>query len=451
MNTRSEPDCQTRCVAGRELDKRVPLVAAVLCVAAIVFLAPRFLDLVARMGFMIPELDMPTDYVKGLIWALVLTASIMFWPVSSKNKRLLLIGWSVKVVVTLLFMLFYEGHYWLDSYGYFESSRAMDFQVQELSFQHGTMNVGNFARLHRQLLPDSYHAMKVSFALLGLIGIYLFYRAAVIILQKEDTRLFYLLALFPGILFWSSILGKDPIVFFGIALYCYGVCGWYRLKQLRYLAAICFGILTAVFIRQWLGVIMVIPMGVTLLFGLQNALSRLFFMLFSVTVGYFSAVPFMERFKIQAFEDVLSAADRTTKGFVGTTGGSTQTLNFDFSSPLGLLSFLPYGVFTALFRPLPGEVMNPFGLLAGLESLVLVILLVRAVIRTKLSELKEPLVLWALLFVVTWAIINGIVSSTNFGIGVRYKLQVLPIMLGLLMYLSRKRGGGVPLPATPSS
>jgi len=64
--------------------------------------------------------------------------------------------------------------------------------------------------------------------MVGFIAMYIFYRTAVIFLHHEDKRLFYTLALFPSIVFFSSILGKDPIVLLGIALYVYGVVGIYQ-------------------------------------------------------------------------------------------------------------------------------------------------------------------------------------------------------------------------------
>ena len=412
---------------------------SLLLVAAIVYATPRYLNLVLASGFMIPQPDMATDYLKGIVWGVLLGLSILAWPVSAQNKRLLLAGWSVKLVVCLLFMLFYEGHYLLDAYMYFDYSRLGGFSFQELSFRDGTLNIVNLARLHRQLLPDSYHAMKLTFSMSGLLGTYLFYRAAVIFAGREIPRLFCLLAFFPGIPFWASILGKEPVVFLGIGLYCYGVSGWYCRRRASYMAAICSGIALALFIRQWLGLIMVLPMGVALFFGLRGMLSRLLLLLCAGAAGYFSAATLLERFKISAFQDLLRTAESTTTGFVNTAGGSTQALQFDFSSPAGVISFLPYGAFTALFRPLPGEVMNPFGLLAGLESLILLILLLLALKRTPLCELKNPLLLWALLFVACWSLVNGIVSATNFGVAVRYKLQILPVLLGLLLYLSRRR------------
>lgn len=141
----------------------------------------------------------------------------------------------------------------------------------------------------------------------------------------------------------------------------------------------------------------------------------------------------------EAFQNFVAATDKTTKGFVNTAGVSTQDLNVELGSIGGIVKFLSFGAFTALFRPLPGEVMIPFGLLAGLERLSLLVLLVLVIKSTRFREMKEPLVMWAILFVVTLASVHGIVSSANFGLEVRYKLQILPVLLGVLFYLLRKR------------
>ena len=85
--------------------------------------------------------------------------------------------------------------------------------------------MANLAWYHNLLVPDSYHALKVSCSLLGLAGVYGFFRAARIVQPDVSTNWLYLLGLFPSILFWSSILGKDPIVFFGLGFYAWGVAG----------------------------------------------------------------------------------------------------------------------------------------------------------------------------------------------------------------------------------
>jgi hypothetical protein len=405
----------------------------------IAVVTPRFLNAVEEMGSQFFQPDMGTDYLKGLLWALFLGGSILLWPVSAKDRRLLLLVWSVKMLVTLGFMLFYEDFYSLDAGGYYRESKLPG---AGMDLTNGTTNIIAICRLHQSLFPDSYHAMKVSFSMLGLIGVYLFYRCSVIFLRREESRLFYLFAFFPGVLFWSSILGKDPLVFFGIALYSLGVIGWQRRRRIGYLLLLLVGIAIATFIRQWLGVIMVVPISIVVLFGMRGVGMKLALTLLVAVAMVLCFKTIMAKFRIENMSDVFTAADATTKGFVKTAGGSTQQLDVDLTSAQGVVTFLPVAAFSALFRPFPGEVLNPFGLLAGLESAWLLYLLVLALKRTRPKELSEPLVLWALSFIGFWALVNGIVSSTNFGVGVRYRLQVLPLLLGLLMHLARNREGG---------
>lgn len=410
----------------------------------IAVVTPRFLNAVEVMGSQFFQPDMATDYLKGLLWALFLGATILVWPVSAKEKRLLLLVWSVKMLVTLGFMLFYEDFYSLDASGYYRESKLPGGMGDNQA--SGTANIIAICRLHHSLFPDSYHAMKVSFSMLGLIGVYLFYRGAVMFLKRDEGRLLLLFSFFPGILFWSSILGKDPFVFFGIGLYSYGVIGWHCRRKLRFVLAVLLGIAAATMIRPWLGFIMLAPLTLSAMLSLRGIRSRLIAIVVILGVVALCAGPFLQRFKAGSVSELLVTADQTTKGFVGTEGGSTQQITVDLTSTRGIVTFLPVAAFTALFRPFPGEVMNPFGLLAGLESSVLLYLLLRAIRRSRLKELSEPVVLWAVSFIAVWALVNGIVSSTNFGVAVRYKLQILPLLLGVLIYLARDRGVSAPQP-----
>jgi hypothetical protein len=105
----------------------------------------------------------------------------------------------------------------------------------------------------------------------------------------------------------------------------------------------------------------------------------------------------------------------------------------------GIIAFLPWGVFTSLFRPLPGEVNIPFGVLAGLEDAVLIFFAIRALVRAGRSRLRDPVVLWDLAFVLIWASMYGLISANNLGAGVRYRTQILPSLILLLLYLGRPR------------
>jgi hypothetical protein len=413
-------------------------------------------DLVPALGQHIPQDDVATDYRLGFLWAVVLWLCLLFWPVRAPDKRALLRLWLVKIVVVLGAMLLVESHYkHSDSYMYFICSASSSSRCEAIATPSGTATVISLSRLHQQIIPDSYHAMKVSFAMVGLIAIYLFYRSAVRFLGREDIRVLYLLALFPGILFWSSILGKEPLMLLGVGLYVNGVVGIYThrssdLRRLAYAGSIVAGVALASLIRVWLGPILLAPLAVFVLFGVRNVFARVLVVI--VVAGAFSRTMALnsDKFDIETREDLVERTDYISHGWGrGSTleGGSSLSVT-RFKDFRSMATFAPVGAFTALFRPLPGEVLNPLGLLAGLENLVLLGLLFRAIKRAKWRDLRQPLILWASTLIVVWSVVYGFASTQNLGTAVRWKLQILPLLVGLLCYLGRHRSrqaAGIPV------
>lgn len=403
----------------------------------IVVVALAWPGLVETLGHRIPQENLQADYLVALLWAIVLGISLMFWPVRRHDKFALALIWFVRVAIALGFMLVYESSYGLDAYNYFRRSLPSEFVWTGFELGQGTSNIWHFAAIHHQIFPDSYHMLKISFSLLGLFAIYIYYRAAVLFLGREDQRILYIIAFFPSILFWSSILGKDPVMFLAIALYVYGVVGWFKRKHLRYLLWLVAGVVLSMFIRSWMGPILLAPLAILMLWGVRGLFPRLV-MLLVLGAAMSQSLDFvLARFSVDSAEELLETTDKVSKAWA--EGGSAQQVAIDFSSPRQIATFVPLGAFTALFRPLLGEVRNPFGLLAGLENVLLLLLLYRALRRSRWKDLQNPVVLWALLLLGIWSSIYGFISFQNLGTAVRYKLQVLPVLLGLLLYLARPR------------
>ena len=395
-----------------------------------------FADLIVYLGRNIPQDDIVGDYVFGLLWAMIIGFSIFLWPVPKQDRKYLFIAWAAKCAVTLGFMLFYESHYaGVDMYGYFYGATHKWFHWS--GFRDGTVNMRQLCWLHGQVFPNSFHLMKTSFSLVGFVGVYLAYRAAVSFTRKETPAVLLALALFPSVLFWSSTLGKDPIVLFGICLYVYGVAQWQRTGRWRHVASMFLGVAIAACIRIWLGPLLLAPLTVFLLVRLRNPIRKLLVLVPVVAVFFFTMRQFQENFNIDNTAELVSTVDSITHS-ADWQGGSGQ-VSVRFTNLGVMLAFIPIGAFTALFRPLPGEVNSLFGILAGLENLLLLWLLFRAVRRTKLRELWESPVLWAVALIAVWSSFYGFASYQNLGAAVRYRLQILPVLLGLLFYLGRRR------------
>ncbi|MBI4676090.1 MAG: hypothetical protein HY748_00730 [Elusimicrobia bacterium] len=421
------------------------LILVLLAAIGAVFFLAGFLDIVVLMGHHIPQKDMATDYLIGACWALFLGLSILVWPVTAKDKKPLMLAWAAKCVVALGFMLIYENHYPTDAFAYYESGKSEFFTWEMFKIGDGTQNIERLTFLYSRVFPDSYHMMKISFAMIGFIALYLIYRAGVLFTQKEDNRIFYVMMLFPSHIFWSSIIGKDPVILLGIALYVYGVAGWYRTDKYRYLALIALGIFETSFIRVWIATILIAPLSIFFLARIRGVLSRFVF-IGLVLFGFgWAHQRFKQRFNIETNEDLVTAADVTSQSWA--YGGSAQLREGSFDSFRDLMLFLPVGATSALLRPLPGEVLNLFGLLAGIENLTFVIILAFAAFRTRWQDLLDPMVLWAIALVFFWATTYSFASYQNLGTAARFKLQIMPVFLGLVMYLSRRRAAAARLPA----
>jgi hypothetical protein len=295
----------------------------------------------------------------------------------------------------------------------------------------------DIARLQYQLGLNSYHAMKLDLAMVGLVGVWIFYRGAVLFLGREDLRILLVLGLTPSILFWSSILGKDPIVMFGVAIYAYGAVALSKRRQVKYLLLVAFGIVIASIIRVWLAPIMALPLTVLLLYTYGSFITRILWGAAGATLTLMLLQPLMVSFKAATAKELIEAAVHSGSGFEG--GGSAQGLKVVMGGWGDLIRFAPWGSFSALFRPLPGEVMNAFGLMSGLEDLVLLCLLARALGRTRWRDLNDPVILGAVTLLVMWSFVYGLISSHNMGSAVRYRLQVLPVLILVMLYLGRPR------------
>jgi hypothetical protein len=422
------------------LPGRLPPAAAVLLLAALAGAgAPWLLDAAARMGSHIPQPEMQADYLVGWVWGLLIAASMPFWPVPERDRLLLLALWTAKLGVALGFMLLYERTYTdLDAYGYFRSARLGDFVVWDVS--GATRRIVALARIHPELLRTSYHGLKVSFALAGLLGVYLFYRAAVLALGRERPSLLLVLGLFPSVLFWSTILGKDPVVLAALGAYALGVVGWLRTGEPRYLAWLLLGVAAATLVRIWLAPIALAPLlALVVLSGRIPWTTRLAALAGAAAATALVVGTFARALQVAALSDALALVGTFSQGWA--MGGSSQRITMDLTTPLGVAAFLPIGVFTALFRPLPFEAGNLFSLLAAAENSLLLSLAVIAALRLRRPHLRDPVVRWGLLLVGAWSGAYAIVSYQNLGAAVRFKAQILPVLLLLLLHLAFGRAG----------
>ena len=291
------------------------------------FFIPFFLDWVVTLGGRIPkpETEVLVDYYTGTLWALALGGTIFLWPVPWTDKKMLLAGWFIKVCVTLGVLLIYEYKYFVDGMGYYYFSPILK---DDIPFKGlfsigigteirniGTWNMLRLVLLHSMVVPGSYHAMKVTYSMFGLVGVYIYYRAVLVWLNVFDKRYFYLLLLAPSLLFWNSLIGKESPFLITSAIYCYGVFSFYKSKKYRYLLLAMWGVAICMFARLWTGLIFIPPLIFFIFFGQKRLLTKIGLVLILVPSLLFTFGQIMERFNFHSAQDLIDYAEFRSEHF----------------------------------------------------------------------------------------------------------------------------------------
>ena len=394
--------------------------------------------LIGHMGMFgrhIPQPDIVGDYVHGWIWALGLAVFLAVLPL--EDGKALLHVWLIKVVIDLGVMLFYEWHYGLDAYWYFWWGVWGQHGSLLPVLGNGSKTIMRFSVLVADFTGPSYHAMKIVYSFIGLWGCFCIYRAACHFLRGRKTWLLYVVGLTPSVLFWSSILGKDPVIFFGAGLYTLGAVGWLRTNRTIYALPLACGVVIAMFIREWYGVIMVAPLLFVVGPRLRHPLQRVLSIAGGVAGMFYAYSLFQQRFLDQGLSSVLPTVNATIAGFGGE--GSSQSAHA-FHSLSSMILFWPWGVFTVLFRPLPWDIHNVFVAMYALADSVILLLVISAIRHWKFSSIRDPVISWALTYLLCWASLYGFGGFGNLGMAVRERLEVMPIIVLLALLFGTRRG-----------
>lgn len=414
-------------------------VGAILAVsvgAMIASILPPFSDLIALAAnnmWPYPGPDVHFDYFMGAFMGLLCGAVLFLAPFPPTIRPTLLACWAVKLAAALVLVPVYEYAYGLDIDGYFWFDEMPPGEWE--SFQGaGTLNVRMLAWGLFKIIGPSFHGGKVLFSFIGFLGTYLAYRGATSLTKSERPLLLALLSLTPTSLFWATTLGKDPIVLFGVGLYCYGGFHWLEGFRWRHLLAVLAGATLASLIRPFFLPIMGVPLTVAFLFQSRRPIIRIFSLPVVVWGINFSITSFKTSMNIESFDSFVRYQAGVAAGW---HGGSSFVLPV-IDTPLKLLLVAPLAIFTALFRPTLLEAHNFFALGAAIDNTILLVMFFYAIARSRVRELLQPELLWMSWFIIMWSFMYG-VGVGNLGAMSRFKVQVLPIFIVLLVYLARKR------------
>lgn len=279
-----------------------------------------------------------------------------------------------------------------------------------------------------KILGLSFMTGSLLYALLGYVGFIYFY---IIFKERIDfntrifkVKLFPFLFFLPNLHFWTSNVGKDTLLFFCIALFCYGVQ-----KPKEHIIKIVIALALAYFARPHIAVFLILAFGIGVVtHNSLKAYQKIFFiaLLSTLFVLFFDTITTYLR--IESFNlDTISnySEDKVTKLSRENTGSSVDISSYPF----------PLKVFTFLYRPLFFDINGVMAIIASMENLVLLILSIKLLWLNPFKVFKagdyfiRSLFVFLIFGVVTFSLILG-----NLGIMLRQKNMFIPSLLFICLW-----------------
>jgi len=412
----------------------VLLVLLVVAVSAAAFGLLVYFDIFSYNVFTITRRlgEYDTPYY-SLAVALLLFIGLTVVVTLFRNRTLTYI-WLIKAFVTLIVMIPYEMYYGLDAYMYY--AEAVHFSGLHTHGKSGTFNTIIINHFLTYIGGDSYYSLKLLNSFIAYVGLVLLFKSYEHIMQKsalsiQNDYFVYVLFLFPSVLFWSSILGKDPLNLFFVGIFTYGFVRFIDKKRFTAVLWIIVGVVGVHYIRPWYAIIMIISIG--LYYSRFKSPRHLLRMLVFAPLFFVVFKEFLSMEHIATFQDIFDKMSYTSEKL--TYGGSST----EVSKINGLFDYLVYyipNLFTSLFRPMPWDIHNPFSLIAAIENIVLLYLTYKYIFKNWRAVFKNKYMRFLILFIFAWSTFYVIISPNNLGMAVRFKLQVLPAML-IVIWVSR--------------
>ena len=419
-------------------DPRAPTTLVLIFSSVAIFLASLLLlmnfDLFSRNVFTVIRRygDYDTPYY-SLAVALLLFIGLTSIVTLFRNKPLTYV-WLVKAFVTLIVMIPYEMYYGLDAYMYY--AEAVHYTGLHSHGKAGTYNTIFINYIFTFIGGESYFSLKLLNSFIAFLGLVLIYKSYEHIMRRSGLSLekdyfVYVFFLFPSILFWSSILGKDPLNLLFVGMFTYGFIRFINKKRMLWLLWVLAAIIAVRYIRSWYAIIMII--SIALYFIRPKSLKRNVILIPLAPFLYIAFSYFLQKQGITSFDQLFYKMSYTS--YVLAHGGSSLEYTHITNIWDYMFYYLP-NLFTTLFRPMPWDIRNPFSLLAAIENVFLLYFSYKYIFKNWREVMKNRYLRFLILFIFSWSLFYVIISPTNLGMSVRFKLQVLPAML-IVIWVSR--------------
>ena len=308
------------------------------------------------------------------------------------------------------------------------------FSILDKAYLQGTeafvYSIGILFYLFSASLPANFFL----FTGISFIGSILFYRAYLLAYPDYDPTFFRIVIFFlPSILFWTSSLGKDALIFFCLGSLAYGFVKYLRKGSWSGLVMAGIGLLIAGTIRPHIASFTTIAGGIAYFLFQRKRSPQQILVVTAITGISFYAIQANSNFlintglpdmSVEGVQYFYESLQRRTLA-----GGSSFT-PIDIQAPYGI----PLAIVTVFFRPFVWEAHNAqsYGIAVEAMMTMLMFWFQRHLLWTRIKSMtSDPWIGFVLIYLLLMIIAFS--SIANFGILARQRTMILPFLWMLLV------------------
>jgi hypothetical protein len=329
--------------------------------------------------------------------------------------------------------------------------------LEKYNYYYERTSNWDFGRLIFLFNLISFGSYLVSSILMGVVsflGLWLGYKTMCSLYQSAANLFFIPFFLIPTALIWSSGILKDTIIIgvIGLLLFTFSEIFIYR-KRILINALIT---ILGIFILQLFRPILLFVLIPSLFFWgllyltdsikikLVKIITRAGLVISIAAIGWFinqSSTSEASKYKIDNLMKTLYGFQSFHSMEEFSEGQNVYTLGGIMATPEEVIKNIPEAINVTFFRPYVWEINNVGMLLGGVESLILLILMLYVLVVSRKTIIKTLIknndIIIMLIMALIYAIIVG-VSSYNFGALSRYKIPAILFFLLSLIILYKE-------------
>ena len=266
-------------------------------------------------------------------------------------------------------------------------------------------------------------------SLIGLLYVYHFIRHFV---TDKSKYLLYLLIFVPSLLLWLSGVHKGGVCILGLGLILFQTIKIIKHPQFSYrIAYIVFGIMLLALIRPYiLGLLL--PALLSLWVSLKHPIY-----VFYKYIGIYASFGFFALLLGQIFPrfDILAKLVQTQTYFLRNYNGNSDIALQNLEPNVwSLISIAPQALYNVMLRPTFWDMHNKFSVLAGLETMGLILFFIFCVFRSK-GIPNKPLFYFCIFFALSYFLLIGLTVDN---LGAIFRYRSIPLLFLILGFSSFK-------------